>query len=140
MALIPAFAFMGPLAPAGAAGAASLATATQLATISAQKPPDFPVGGLVADRMPSAGAASADHVNILAQPQEGIVTGRGMDAIGREGLAAINAGASMGGSTVVLQMDSATIAEAILSSPDLTGRIVGALGLTPGRAPVYGRG
>lgn len=140
VALIPAFAFMGPLAPAGAAGAASIATAAQLATIAAQKPPDFPVGGLVADRMPGGGAASADHVNIMAQPQEGIVTGRGMDALGRDGLAAINTGGTMGGSTVVLQMDSATIAQAILSSPDLTGRIVGALGLTPGRAPVYGRG
>jgi len=140
VALIPAFSFMLAGAPAGAAAAASIATATQLAVISAQKPPDFPVGGLVADRMPGGGAASADHVNIMAQPQEGIVTGRGMDALGRDGLEAINTGGAMGGSTVVLQMDSATIAQAILSSPDLTGRIVGALGLTPGRAPVYGRG
>lgn len=140
VALIPAFSFMLAGAPAGAAAAASIATATQLAVISAQKPPDFPVGGLVADRMPGGGAASADHVNIMAQPQEGIVTGRGMDALGRDGLEAINTGGTMGGSTVVLQMDSATIAQAILSSPDLTGRIVGALGLTPGRAPVYGRG
>lgn len=144
LALVPSFAFLGPGAPAAAAAIATAATATQLAVISAQKPPDFPVGGLVADRLPGGAAANGDHFAISAQASEGIVTGRGMDALGRDGLDAINTQGGGGGNTFVLKLNEQVIARAILGVPGLARQIVGELQaemrITAGRVAVYGSG
>jgi hypothetical protein len=145
IALVPGFAFLGPGAVPAAALVAGTATATQLAVINAQNPPDFPVGGLVADRLPGGAQSNGDHFAIAAQSTEGIVTGRGVDNVGgREGLEALNNGGGMGGMTVILKMDAETIASAILGAPDLANRIVGQLQAemrqTAGRVPVYGKG
>jgi hypothetical protein len=144
LALVPAFAFLGPGAPAAAAAVATTATATQLAVISAQKPPDFPTGGLVADRLPGGAAANGDHFAISAQASEGIVTGRGMDALGRDGLDAINTQGGGGGNTFILKLNEQVIARAILGVPGLARQIVGELQaemrITAGRVAVYGSG
>jgi len=144
LALIPAFAFLGPGAPFAAATIATAATSTQLAVISAQKPPDFPTGGLVADRLPGGAAANGDHFAISAQASEGIVTGRGMDALGRDGLDAINTQGGGGGNTFILKLNEQVIARAILGVPGLARQIVGELQaemrITAGRVAVYGSG
>jgi len=140
VALIPGFAFLGPGAPVAAAAVAGTALGTQLAVINAQSPPDFPVGGPVGDRL---GSLSADHVPILATPAEGVVTPRGMDDLGREGLASINEGRG-GSQNITLQVGADVVARAVMSSPDLAGRIAAELqavmSITSGRVPVYGKG
>ena len=119
---------------------AGTALGTQLAVINAQSPPDFPVGGPVGDRL---GSLSADHVPILATPAEGVVTPRGMDDLGREGLASINEGRG-GSQNITLQVGADVVARAVMSSPDLAGRIAAELqavmSITSGRVPVYGKG
>ena len=124
-----------------AAGIAGSGLNTQLAVINAQSPPDFPVGGPVGDRI---GSVSADHVPILATPSEGVVTARGMDALGREGLASINEGSGGAGQSIILQVGPDVVARAVMSSPDLASRISAELqavmSITSGRVPVYGRG
>lgn len=143
VAMVPGFLFLTPPgAVAAAATLAAAATGAQLAVIGAQKPPDFPMGGLVADRLP--GGTAADHVAISAQPSEGIVTGRGMDGLGRGGLDNINQGGGGGPMSISLTIGSTVIARAILETPDLIRQITAELqielGMTSGRVPVYGRG
>ena len=60
---------------------------------------------------------SADHVPILATPSEGVVTARGMDALGREGLASINEGSGGAGQSIILQVGPDVVARAVMSSP-----------------------
>tara|TARA_R110000824_G_scaffold123456_2_gene281343 strand:+ start:3207 stop:5321 length:2115 start_codon:yes stop_codon:yes gene_type:complete len=141
VSLTAAMAYLGPFAPLMAAGIAGSGLNTQLAVINAQSPPDFPVGGPVGDRI---GSVSADHVPILATPSEGVVTARGMDALGREGLASINEGSGGAGQSIILQVGPDVVARAVMSSPDLASRISAELqavmSITSGRVPVYGRG
>ena len=89
-------------------------------------------------------ALGNDHVVIEAQPDEGIVTGRGMSNVGKEGLNAINSGGGLGGLTIKLMMDGALVAQAVLDSPVLLAalgdEISAQLNLVAGQAPVYGRG
>ena len=81
VALIPAFVFLGPGAPIGAAVAAGAALATQLAIIESQSPPQFPTG------------LDPDHRLVGIQPGEGIGSRRAMaDPVVRDALAAGNEG------------------------------------------------
>ena len=108
LALIPAFAFLGPLAPAGAAAVVAPALALQLATIKAQKPPEFPMG-----RQP----LSSDHTQLAAlQPTEAVLTSRGVQAAGgAEGVAALN-DARVSSRPIVVQLDRRVLAEAMMVS------------------------
>lgn len=108
LALIPAFAFLGPLAPAGAAAVVAPSLALQLATIKAQKPPEFPMG-----RQP----LSADHTQLAAiQPTEAVLSTRGVQAAGgAEGVAALN-DARASARPIVVQLDRRIIAEAMMVS------------------------
>lgn len=74
VAMIPAFAFAGPLAPVLAAGTAAAALGVQLAAINAQGPPvvNYPTGGVVGPVMP-------DHRLVGAQDGEGIASLRAME-------------------------------------------------------------
>lgn len=109
LAMIPAFLWMGPFAPIGAAAAAGTALAVQLKTINAQKPPEFAMG-----RLPM----SSDHTTLAAlQPAEAVLSQRGVAAAGgREGVAALNDGRSTPNSRIVLQFDRRTIAEVMVES------------------------
>ena len=95
----------GELAAAGIAAS----TAAQVAIIQSQQPPQFAMGGMVGDRI------SGDHHVIAADPEEGILTRRGVEAVGgREGLADLNRGrASVGATTVQVYLDGALFAEAV---------------------------
>jgi len=79
-----------------AAVAMGIAGAAQVATIAAQQPPEFPTGGIV--------RPSPDHQLIAAQPGEGVVSRRGMQALGEEGLHALNRGEQPGPQVQVIQM------------------------------------
>ena len=137
IALLPAFAFLGPGAPLAAAGIAAAALAAQIAAIEAQPPPEFASGGLVADRV------SGDHTPILASPTEGIVSARGMSTLGRDGLNQINAGGSIG-TEVIVSLDRQIIAQAVADV--LTGdrrvraEVRAISGARTGQALPYGRG
>lgn len=112
MGMVAFFAsFLGPGAPAAAALVVGPALAAQLAVINAQQPPTFPTGGRVGDMV------DADHVMIGAQRDEGVLTARGMDAVGgSQGLAEINAGRHRGQPMVVkLELAPGVLAEAILA-------------------------
>ena len=138
LALIPAYSFLGPGAPVAAAATAAVALAAQIATINAQKPPEFAGGGLVADR-----AFAGDHVPILASPSEGIVSPRGMAGLGRGGLDAINSGAGMGTSVAVYidrQIIASTVADALSTDSGVGAALDARAGIRTGQALVYGRG
>ena len=64
-----------------------LQTALQIAQVASESPPSFAIGGVV----------EADHRMIQAAPGEGVVTRRGMSALGPDGLAALNRGRQGGG-------------------------------------------
>jgi hypothetical protein len=120
MALIPVFAFAGPGAPAAAAGAAGLALGIQLAKIRSQDPPQFTRGGAVSDRLHQ----SPDHLIIGARATEGIVSDRGMAAIGgREGLRRLNDGGGMMAPMVVVQMDGRMLGDATAAVLDTDPRV-----------------
>ena len=140
LTMIPAFSFMGPLAPVGAAAAAATALGLQVATINQQSPPSFAAGGVVG-RAFGEGSTS-DHVTIQADPREGIVSARGMDALGADGLESLNAGGGFGGSlNVTLVLDGQTLAAAV-ATPSVKRAIVAELRLNQGagRGTSYGRG
>jgi hypothetical protein len=140
LTMIPAFSFMGPFAPVGAAAAAATALGLQVATINQQSPPSFAAGGVVG-RAFGEGSTS-DHVTIQADPREGIVSARGMDALGADGLESLNAGGGFGGSlNVTLVLDGQTLAAAV-ATPSVKRAIVAELRLNQGagRGTSYGRG
>jgi hypothetical protein len=112
LALIPAFAYLRLGAPAAAAAVSLGALAASVSTIKSQKPPEFPMGGII------GGGRSPDHVNVRAQPGEGVLTRSGVDAAGgAEGVEQLNRGTSgLGGGAVIVQLDSRTIGAAVLSS------------------------
>jgi hypothetical protein len=112
MALLPAYAYLGPGAPFAAAATAGLALAAQVATIQSQKPPSFERGGVV---LGGSSGSTPDHVRAEVQPGEGIVTKRGMARLGRDGLEGLNRGDGGGGRPVQLavQLNGRQIAQAM---------------------------
>lgn len=79
-----AMADLGPVAGGLAAGLITASGAAQVATVWAQPVPEFPRGGLVRQ--------SPDHQLIAAQPGEGVVSRRGMERLGEDGLQRLNRG------------------------------------------------
>jgi hypothetical protein len=88
MNALATFAPSGWLAPILAAAVVGPPTALQIAQVASESPPSFAIGGVV----------EADHRMIQASPGEGVVTRRGMSALGPDGLAALNRGRQGGGS------------------------------------------
>ncbi|MCP4918273.1 MAG: hypothetical protein GY913_15295 [Proteobacteria bacterium] len=79
----------GPIFGAGLAIATGIKTGAEIAAINKQQFAGiFADGGLVGDRV----QAPRDHVPIFADPREGIVSPRGMERLGEDGLDAINRG------------------------------------------------
>jgi hypothetical protein len=104
IALTPAFAYMGVGAPIAAAALASASLVPQLAVINRQKPPEFPMGGMV----------SPDHMLVGAQAGEGVATRRGVAAMGGpEQLARYNEGQRGGGDRIIVQLGRRTLADAV---------------------------
>lgn len=128
MALLASMAYLGPGAPVAAGAIVGAASALQIATILGQSPPEFSSGGLVAARM------SADHALIAAQPDEGIVSRRGIAALGGpDGLDQLNRGTPMG----------QTITANIMLDRQMLGRVVAEVSnkhsrTATGRVQVYG--
>ena len=88
-------------APFGAiaAGAAAATGAAQLATVASAPPPKFHIGGAIGGSL-----AAPDEVSIRAKSGEGVLSSRGMAAIGgKEGLKMANRGQSSPGELVVVQ-------------------------------------
>jgi hypothetical protein len=133
VALTAAFAYLGPGAPIAAAGVAAAQLAIERSVIKSTKPPKFAVGGMVRDRV------EGDHVPILAEPDEGILTRRGVEAAGGPaGVAALNAG-TMGsggghGSTRVY-LDSRMLGEVVAMSVATDQRVTSALDRQTGAIP-----
>ena len=88
MRALETFAPSGFFAPILAAAVVGPPTALQIAQVASESPPSFAIGGVV----------EADHRMIQAAPGEGVVTRRGMSALGPDGLAALNRGRQGGGS------------------------------------------
>ena len=88
MRALEVFAKTGPFAPLLAAAVVGPPTALQIAQVASESPPSFAIGGVV----------EADHRMIQASPGEGVVTRRGMSALGPDGLAALNRGRQGGSS------------------------------------------
>ena len=87
MRALETFAPSGFAAPFLAAAVVGPPVAMQIAQVASESPPSFAIGGVV----------EADHRMIQAAPGEGVVTRRGMAALGPDGLAALNRGRQGGG-------------------------------------------
>ena len=95
-AVISALATLGPVAGPIAAGLLTTAIAAQAALIASTPPPKFARGGIVE-------ASSYDGRLIEAEPGEGVLTRRGVRAVGgEEGVAAANRGEGPGGAPGVM--------------------------------------
>ena len=90
VALIQAFAQLGPVAGAIAGIGIAAATAASIATISSQKP-SFHSGGVVGGSANGQGEVSARLL-----PGEALLNRQATNALGPSGVAALNSGASMG--------------------------------------------
>lgn len=91
VSLIPAFAILGPGAPAAAAAVAGAGLAVQLQVINTQEPPKFAFGGHTSGPLHAGGDVAA-----LLERGESVVSSRGMAQPGaREIVDALNAGLSM---------------------------------------------
>jgi hypothetical protein len=137
LALTPFYWFAGPGAPAAALATAVLGAGIQVAAIAATPPPSFALGGAVGDRM------QADHGLISAKSSEGIVSDRGMAAIGRDGLDAINAGGSTSTSIQVIldqRVIASSVVDAMNNDPQVSSALSARTGIPTGRALVYGQG
>jgi len=130
-ALVPAFAFLGPLAPAAAAGVAVAQFELTRQAINAQGPPKFATGGLVRDRI------EGDHAMVYAEPSEGILTPRGVETVGgRQGLEAINRGQMPGGSGgTMVYLDSRLVGEVVARVVESDQRVTAALERRVGAIP-----
>jgi hypothetical protein len=118
----PGIAFLGPFAPAAVAAIVGTQLGLSLSAINTQPPPTFAQGGMVRDR------AEGGHVTISAEPDEGILTPRGVAAVGGpQGLAAANRGQGMGGGGGVTQvfLDRRMLGE-VVAQTILTDRRVSA--------------
>tara|TARA_Y100000004_G_scaffold73701_2_gene82801 strand:+ start:2910 stop:4844 length:1935 start_codon:yes stop_codon:yes gene_type:complete len=123
-ALAPILTFGAPLAAAAIVGPA---VAAQLAAIAAEKPPQFPTGGMV----------SPDHVVVGVQPDEGIISRRGVAALGGpQAVEQINQGIAPGATlTANIVLDQRVIGRAVaaMMPSTNTARAVG-------QVPIYGVG
>lgn len=123
-ALAPILTFGAPLAAAAIVGPA---VAAQLAAIAAEKPPQFPTGGMV----------SPDHVVVGVQPDEAIMSRRGVAALGGpQAVEQINQGIAPGATlTANIVLDQRVIGRAVAAMmPNTsTARAVG-------QVPIYGVG
>lgn len=90
VALIQAFAQLGPVAGGIAAIGIAAATAASIATITSQKP-SFHSGGVVGGSANGQGEVSARLL-----PGEALLNRQATNALGPSGVAALNSGASMG--------------------------------------------
>ena len=121
------FAALGPLAPVAAAAITGPLIAAQLAAIAAEKPPQFPTGGMV----------SPDHVVVGVQPDEGIISRRGVAALGgAQAVEQINQGITPGATlTANIVLDQRVIGRAVaaMMPSTSTARAVG-------QVPIYGVG
>ena len=140
ISLTGSMAYLGFGAPIAAAAIVAPMLVTSLNQINSNTPPSFAAGGVVG-RAFGEGSTS-DHVTIQADPREGIVSARGMDALGANGLESLNAGGGFGGSlNVTLVLDGQTLAAAV-ATPSVKRAIVAELRLNQGagRGTSYGRG
>ena len=95
-AVISALATLGPVAGPIAAGLLTASIAAQVALIASTPPPKFAAGGIVEPQ-------SYDGRLIEAEPGEGVLTRRGVRAVGgEEGVAAANRGEGPGGAPGVM--------------------------------------
>ena len=138
IAMIPAYVpLAGPGAPFAAGIAAATAAGISIQQILSTPPPSFATGGAVGDRM------QADHGLISAKSSEGIVSDRGMAALGRDGLNAINAGGAAS-TTVQVILDQRVIASSVIDAlsndPQVGSTLNARSGIPTGRALVYGQG
>ena len=128
MAYLIAFAWAGFGGPALAAALVGTATAAQLAVVASNKPPQFADGGLIGAR------TTPDHMLIAAQRGEGVVSRRGVAALGgASGLDALNKGAAGGGNvTANIVLDRRIIGQAVADLVD------NSIARRTGRLAVYG--
>jgi hypothetical protein len=118
--------FLGPGAPLAAAAIMGPLIDIQLRQVNKQEPPEFPMGGLVSERMgmePARG--TPDHVLVGVRPDERILSP--------------GESARMGGTVITLQLDRRTIAEAVADASG-TGYLAPMAGRIAGRSTIYGRG
>ena len=125
--------------PGAVAAIVGPALATQLAAINKQEPPQFATGGMV------SGRAAMDHVAIMATPGEGVLTERGVAAVGGpQGVDALNRGGGGGGAgqLVAVYLDGAVLGAAVARAVQSPGmRAALSPGVVPGRRARYtGRG
>jgi hypothetical protein len=107
VAMIPGFAWLGPLAPAAAATAAFLAYETAAESIDAAPPPEFPMG-----RVPSG---SPDHrQQIAVRDDEITLNPRGSRRLGAGAAEAMNDGLPVGPTVVNLHVGGRLLAEAVV--------------------------
>lgn len=130
-AVISSLATLGPVAGPIAAGLLTTAIAAQVALISAAQPPKFARGGIVE-------AQSYDGRLIEAEPGEGVLTRRGVRAVGGEaGVAAVNRGeataAAAAGPLLVALPSMSRYLAVEAARPSAFGRAV------RGRTPATGR-
>ena len=119
--------FLGPAAPVAAAAVMTPVIAAQLDQVNKQTPPEFPMGGLVSERMGlSPERGSPDHVLVGVRPDELI-------------LSPAESARAMTPTHIVLQLDRRTIAEAIADVGGV-GYLSVPSGRISGRATIYGRG
>ena len=111
MALVPAFAFLGPGAPVAAAAVAGTALAVQLGAIGKQKAPEFPMG---------YAPSSPDHgQSVRIQPgREAVLNERGVaNAGGAAGVRELNDGRAAGvPPRVVVQLGRRVVAEVLAAA------------------------
>ena len=126
MGLLEAFAPLAIGAPAAAAGVVAPALAAQLASITAQKLPAFPMGGRVGDRLQTADRLDGpDHVTIRARTDETILTPGQTAGLGQS-------------LQVNLMLDRRTIAEVITDLVNGGEVVLRAPAGTVGRTNPYG--
>jgi len=131
MALTGALAYMGPAAPVVAGGIAASQLALSLAQMRKEKPPKFAMGGMGRDRM------DPTHHAALIEPDEGVLTPRGVAAAGGpQGVAALNRGQGNGGQSVAVYLDSELLGMAamrVIGGPDMQRSIDRTTGYVPGQ-------
>lgn len=92
LAVVQAFAQLGPVAGGVAAGIIGAITGIQIGLIASQAPP-FHLGGVV----PQSLSNGAGEVPTRLKPGEGVVNSDGMERLGEDGLARLNRGEAPGG-------------------------------------------
>lgn len=119
MGMTAALSFMGPAAVPVAVGSVVPVAAAQTAAILSQKPPTFPMGGMVGDQV------DADHVMIGAQREEAVLTRRGVAAAGGPaGVDAMNSGRAGGPIEVHVHLPGGVVARAVVSDRQTRKAIV----------------